>query len=241
MDRPRSAAAPHPPALLPRLRRRPRLDGPGVAAAARRPARGRPPQPPTRCAPQPPHFAAEGEERHLPVHGRRPEPARAVRPQARSSQELRRPADPRLVHQGQAVRLHGHLHQGARRSSSARSRKFASTASAAPGSRSACRTSATIADDIAVRPHRWRPTSSTTARPSCFVNTGIAAVRPAEHGLVGHLRPRQRVATDLPGFVVLQSGPRGPRGGAATVGSGFLPTAYQGVPFLHRRRARSST
>jgi hypothetical protein len=36
---------------------------------------------------------------------------------------------------------------------------------------------------------------------------------------------------DLPGFVVLQSGPRGPRGGAALWGSGFLPTTYQGVPF----------
>jgi hypothetical protein len=36
---------------------------------------------------------------------------------------------------------------------------------------------------------------------------------------------------DLPGFVVLQSGPRGPRGGAPNWGSGFLPTAYQGVPF----------
>src|SRR5207248_6885802 len=37
---------------------------------------------------------------------------------------------------------------------------------------------------------------------------------------------------DLPGFVVLQSGARGPRGGAANWGSGFLPTTYQGVPFL---------
>jgi hypothetical protein len=36
---------------------------------------------------------------------------------------------------------------------------------------------------------------------------------------------------DLPGFVVLQSGPRGPRGGAPLWSSGFLPTAYQGVPF----------
>jgi Protein of unknown function (DUF1501) len=36
---------------------------------------------------------------------------------------------------------------------------------------------------------------------------------------------------NLPGFVVLQSGPRGPRGGAALWGSGFLPSAYQGVPF----------
>lgn len=39
-------------------------------------------------------------------------------------------------------------------------------------------------------------------------------------------------ADDLPGFVVLQSGPRGPRGGSALWSSGFLPTTYQGVPFL---------
>ena len=37
-------------------------------------------------------------------------------------------------------------------------------------------------------------------------------------------------STDLPGFVVLQSGPRGPRGGAVNWGSGFLPTTFQGVP-----------
>lgn len=35
---------------------------------------------------------------------------------------------------------------------------------------------------------------------------------------------------DLPGFVVLQSGPRGPRGGAALWSSGMLPSTYQGVP-----------
>jgi uncharacterized protein (DUF1501 family) len=38
------------------------------------------------------------------------------------------------------------------------------------------------------------------------------------------------MSRDLPGFVVLQSGPRGPRGGAVNWGSGFLPTTYQGVP-----------
>jgi hypothetical protein len=37
-------------------------------------------------------------------------------------------------------------------------------------------------------------------------------------------------SSDLPGFVVLQSGPRGPRGGAVNWSSGALPTAYQGVP-----------
>ena len=34
---------------------------------------------------------------------------------------------------------------------------------------------------------------------------------------------------DLPGFVVLQSGPRGPRGGGVLWSSGMLPTTYQGV------------
>jgi len=37
-------------------------------------------------------------------------------------------------------------------------------------------------------------------------------------------------ADNLPGFVVLQSGPRGPRGGAVNWGSGFLPTTFQGAP-----------
>ncbi len=36
---------------------------------------------------------------------------------------------------------------------------------------------------------------------------------------------------NLPGFVVLQSGPRGPRAGMSLWSSGFLPTSFQGVPF----------
>jgi hypothetical protein len=35
---------------------------------------------------------------------------------------------------------------------------------------------------------------------------------------------------DLPGFVVLMSGPSAPDGGASLWGSGFLPTIHQGVP-----------
>jgi hypothetical protein len=63
-----------------------------------------------------------------------------------------------------------------------------------------------------------------------FMNTGFQAPgRPAmgawtTYGLGSESR-------DLPGFVVLQSGPRGPRGGSALWSSGFLPTSYQGVPF----------
>ena len=44
-------------------------------------------------------------------------------------------------------------------------------------------------------------------------------------------------SASLPGFVVLQSGPRGPRGGAVNWASGFLPSTYQGVPLRGRRRA----
>ena len=39
-------------------------------------------------------------------------------------------------------------------------------------------------------------------------------------------------ANDLPGFVVLQSGPRGPRNGPIIWGSGFLPSTYQATPFI---------
>jgi uncharacterized protein (DUF1501 family) len=36
---------------------------------------------------------------------------------------------------------------------------------------------------------------------------------------------------DLPGYVVFSTGTKGTSGGASNWGSGFLPTAYQGVPF----------
>jgi hypothetical protein len=63
-----------------------------------------------------------------------------------------------------------------------------------------------------------------------FMNTGFQAPgRPAMGAWVTYgLGSPSR---DLPGFVVLQSGPRGPRGGASLWSSGFLPTSFQGVPF----------
>src|SRR5438093_5266110 len=63
-----------------------------------------------------------------------------------------------------------------------------------------------------------------------FLNTGTAQFgRPSMGSWVTYGLGSE--ATDLPGFVVLQSGGRGPRGGAPLWGSGFLPTVYQGVPF----------
>jgi hypothetical protein len=63
-----------------------------------------------------------------------------------------------------------------------------------------------------------------------FINTGSSQFgRPSMGSWVTYGIGSE--SDDLPGFVVLQSGPRGPRGGAANWSSGFLPTAYQGVPF----------
>ena len=63
-----------------------------------------------------------------------------------------------------------------------------------------------------------------------FMNSGFQAPgRPSMGSWVTYgLGSESR---DLPGFVVLQSGPRGPRGGSTLWSSGFLPTSYQGVPF----------
>src|SRR5712692_10418953 len=64
----------------------------------------------------------------------------------------------------------------------------------------------------------------------CFVNTGSTRFgRPSIGAWVTYGIGSE--SQDLPGFVVLESGPRGPRGGAALWGSGILPTAHQGVPF----------
>src|SRR5580692_11053816 len=64
----------------------------------------------------------------------------------------------------------------------------------------------------------------------CFVNTGSTRFgRPSMGSWITYGIGSE--SNDLPGFVVLQSGPRGPRGGAALWASGFLSTSYQGVPF----------
>lgn len=63
-----------------------------------------------------------------------------------------------------------------------------------------------------------------------FMNTGSAQFgRPSMGAWVTYGLGSE--ANDLPGFVVMLSGPRGPRGGAPLWSSGFLPTCHQGVPF----------
>ena len=63
-----------------------------------------------------------------------------------------------------------------------------------------------------------------------FMNTGFGQFgRPSMGSWVTYGIGSE--ADDLPGFIVLQSGSRGPRGGSPLWGSGFLPPRYQGTPF----------
>lgn len=65
----------------------------------------------------------------------------------------------------------------------------------------------------------------------CFINTGSPQFgRPSMGSWVTYGIGSENQS--LPGFIVLQSGPRGPRAGASLWSSGFLPTTHQGVPFL---------
>ena len=86
-----------------------------------------------------------------------------------------------------------------------------------------------IVDDIAVV--RSMATNVFNHAPAkIFLNTGTPqAGRPSMGAWVTYGIGSE--SSDLPGFVVLQSGPRGPRGGHPLWGSGFLPTTFQGVPF----------
>ena len=86
-----------------------------------------------------------------------------------------------------------------------------------------------VVDDLAFVRSVWtEPVNHAPAK--LFANTGTTQFgRPSMGSWVSYGIGSE--ADDLPGFVVLQSGPRGPRGGSVLWGSGFLPTSYQGVPF----------
>ena len=88
---------------------------------------------------------------------------------------------------------------------------------------------ATIVDDVAFI-KSCAASLFNHAPAKLFMNTGSGQFgRPSMGAWVTYGIGSE--SQSLPGFVVLQSGPRGPRGGAVNWGSGFLPTTYQGVPF----------
>jgi hypothetical protein len=88
---------------------------------------------------------------------------------------------------------------------------------------------AQVVDNLAmVRSIKTEPINHAPAK--LFTNTGTTQFgRPSMGAWVTYGIGSE--SEELPGFVVLQSGSRGPRGGSPLWGSGFLPTAFQGVPF----------
>ncbi len=86
---------------------------------------------------------------------------------------------------------------------------------------------ASIADDIAiVRSMRTEAINHGPAK--LFINTGSSRPgRPSMGAWVTYGIGSE--SSNLPGFVVLQTGRRGIRGGAGLYSSGFLPPAHQGV------------
>ena len=88
---------------------------------------------------------------------------------------------------------------------------------------------AAIVDDITLV-HSCATNLFNHAPAKLFMNTGSGQFgRPSMGAWVTYGIGSE--CENLPGFVVLLSGPRGPRGGAVNWGSGFLPTGFQGVPF----------
>src|SRR3954447_15823647 len=91
-----------PPQVLPRLRGRDRHRRAGATAGARWAgghSRAEPPGAAQTALP------GEGEERDLPVYGRRSEPDRSVRPQA-GARKMEWPAAPARDDEGHAARVH---------------------------------------------------------------------------------------------------------------------------------------
>jgi uncharacterized protein (DUF1501 family) len=88
---------------------------------------------------------------------------------------------------------------------------------------------ATVADDIAIV--RSMTTDAINHAPGqILMNTGNQQFgRPSIGSWVTYGLGSE--ARDLPAFVVLSSAAKGPSGGSANWGSGFLPTLYQGVQF----------
>ena len=139
------------------------------------------------AAPSAAALRAEGQARHLPVHGRRALAARPVRPQAaRCKQHDGQPIPEELVKGERFAFI-----KGTPRLLGSPVRVRAGTGSRASRSRSCCRTSRR-SPTTSPSSARCTPTQFNHAPAQIFMNTGHQVVgRPAD-GLVADLRPRQR-------------------------------------------------
>src|SRR6188508_1450705 len=86
-----------------------------------------------------------------------------------------------------------------------------------------------VVDDIAIV--KSMATDAFNHAPAqIFMNTGAQQFgRPSMGSWVTYGLGSE--SQDLPGYVVFSTGQKGTSGGSSNWGSGFLPTAYQGVPF----------
>lgn len=86
-----------------------------------------------------------------------------------------------------------------------------------------------IVDDIAIV-KSMQTDAFNHAPAQIFMNTGAQQFgRPSMGSWVTYGLGSE--SQDLPGYVVFSTGQKGTSGGSSNWGSGFLPTAYQGVPF----------
>ena len=139
-------------------------------------------------APKAAAVSRQSEERHLPLHGGRAQPSGTVRQQA-AADEIRRHA----AAAGAAEGLSRGVHQSELEAARARSSSSRSTASPARNCPNCCRISPTIVDDIAIVKSMVDGRVQSRARAAADEHRHHA-VRPAQHGRVGHLRARQRIA-----------------------------------------------
>ena len=139
-------------------------------------------------APKQPHFPAKAKARHPPVHGRRPEPARPVRPQAGAG-EARRQAAPAGGHRRPALRLHPPRRR--------RARPAVQVRQARPVRRRTrprcCRTSAKVVDDICLI-KSVHTDQFNHAPAQIFFNTGFSQPGRPSLGSWVDLRPGRRDA-----------------------------------------------
>ena len=194
--------------------------------ARRRPTPRPPPNP---LAPRPPHFAPQakhviylhmiGAPSQLDLFDHKPALAK----------HDGQPCPAELL-EGQAVRLHR------RRADAGRHARSSSpgTARAARRSPSCCRTSPSVADDIAVV--KTLHTEEINHAPAqMFLHTGFGRGGRPELRLVGHLRPRLREPRPA-GLRRAALRPARRRRHDACGRSGFLPSVYQGIQFRIERR-----